>query len=221
MKILFLGDSFSTNYSEFSWPSIVSKHFKCKDKNLSVPASSLNFSYRELISSLITEKFDVVIFTMSHPDRLYHKDMLIHPNFPQTLNGEVITGKTRKIIDRYYSTLHDFTNSKLSFSILCRCLAQISLEYPKTKFILISGFDRIEKMSVGNCVVIKDSLLPYAGLDKEAHQIECNGGFVKDRHNHLTIRQNQTLADQIIKFIENYKFNCIEEKKLYNMEILK
>lgn len=220
MKILFVGDSYSTNYSDLSWPAIIEKHFNCKSKNLSRPASSLNYSFNSLILDLKSNSYDVVVFTTTSSDRIYHSDMIIHSQFPQMNDGSQVSKDIKESIDLYYKNLYDQKNQDIHWKIFCRALLYLSLEYSNTKFIIVNAFEFFDYFDKGNCVLIDDTLIQYSLLDKEGHRIETLGEMSIDRYNHLTIRQNQTLASHINKFIEEYKFGKITRKKLKGMDKL-
>ena len=220
MKMLIIGDSYATNYSELAWPVIVENHFNCKADNHAKPASSLNFSYNILTNSLKNNTYDVVIFALTSADRLYHPKILIHGGFPQYHDGAPITKEIKKAIESYYMYLYDTTNNDLTRNIFGRSIAQLSLEYPFTKFIFVPAFDPIEHVSVGNCVITNQRLIHYSMLDKKSHAAEVRGEII-ERHNHLSFLQNKMLANYIIEFINDYKFGCVAYKILDRLEVLK
>ena len=101
----------------------------------------------------------------------------------------------------------------------CHALAQISLEFPNTKFIFIPAFTNFEKIKKGNCVITSDELLYYSKLDEIGHNAEIRGE-PNERPNHLTFRQNQTLSNYVINFINNYEFGIANYKSLDRLKIL-
>lgn len=219
MRMLIVGDSYATNYSTLSWTSIVENHFNCTAINHGRPNSSLNYSYEKLTNSLINEVYDVVIFALTHAERLYHRDMLITGGFPQYNNGTPVTENIKQAINDYYLHLYDPQNIIISNNIFCRAISQLSLDYPTTKFIFIPAFTEFEKVNVGNCIVTSKKLMHYSMLDAEGHALEVQGKLSK-KHNHLTILQNKTLANYIIDFINNYEFGCVTYKSLDQLEVL-
>lgn len=220
MKILIVGDSYATNYSEYSWTSLVEKHLNATVENHARPASSLNYSYLKLTASLSKDGYDVIIFVLTSADRLYHRDMLIHGGFPQYNDGTPVTGDIKKAVKSYYAHIYDSENTPIINNIFCRALGQISLDYPNTKFIFVPAFAEFEKINFGNCVVTSSRLLDYSLLDKERHDAEVRGEIV-DSPNHLTFFQNQTLANYIIEIIDNYKFGQVTYQSLDKLKILK
>ena len=220
MKMLIIGDSYATNYSELAWPVIVENHFNCKADNYAKPASSLNFSYNILTNSLTNNIYDVVIFVLTSADRLYHPKILIHGGFPQYHDGTPITKEVKQAIESYYTYLYDTADNELKRNIFGRSIVQLSLEYPFTKFIFVPAFDAIEHVSVGNCVITNQRLIHYSMLDKKSHAAEVRGEII-ERHNHLSFLQNKMLANYIIEFINDYKFGCVAYKILDRLEVLK
>lgn len=209
MKMLIVGDSYSTNYSDLSWPAIVDKHFDCTSINLSRPASSLNYSYNLLTRELKTTHYDVVIFALTSSDRLYHKDYLIHGGFPQHHDGTPVNDNIKKVIKDFYVHLYDIDNTHITWDIFCHGLASVSLEFPSTKFIFIPAFHEFIKINIGNCVITNSRLLDFSMLDKIAHDAEYRG-VPAVRNNHLSFKQNNSLANYVIDSIENYEYNCVK-----------
>lgn len=220
MKILFVGDSYSTNYNEVSWPANVEKHFKCKSKNLSKPASSLNYIYNSLIEELKNNTYDVVVITTTSSDRIYHSKMLIHSQFPQNKDGSPVSDEIKQSIDLYYKNLYDKENQDIHWNIFCRGILHLTLEFPNVKFIIVNAFEFFDYYDKGNCVVIDEQIIEFSLLDRHGHRTETLGKFSKDRYNHLTVLQNRTLALHINRFIEEYEFGKITRKKLKGMNIL-
>jgi hypothetical protein len=221
MNILFVGDSYSTNYSEFSWTSIVEKKYQSNAVNLSKPASSLNYSYKILDNELKNSKYDVIIFTITSADRIYHSKFLIHDRFPQNNDSSPVSEEIKKSIDLYYKNLHDRENRDIQWNIFCRGILHLTMEHPKTKFIFVNAFEIFNYYGRGNCVITEDPLIQFSLLDRVGHHAETLGKIPKDRYNHLTIFQNQTLASYIIKFIDGYIFGKISRKKLKDMDKLR
>jgi hypothetical protein len=219
MKMLVVGDSYSTNYTVNSWTSLVEKHFNCTAENYARPASSLNYSYIKLTNCLQKRYYDVVIFALTSADRLFHRDIIIHDGFPQYNDGSPVTKDIKQAIKEYYLHLYDPQNADIGNKVFCRAIGQLSLDYPNTKFIFIPAFHDFEKINVGNCVVTSRRLMHYSMLDAEGHAAEVRGEIV-EKNNHLTLLQNETLANYVIDFIVNYKFGCVTYKSLDKLEKL-
>ena len=220
MKLLIIGDSYAVNFSELYWTAIIEKQFDCEVENHALPASSVSYSYKKLTHALKKNKYDVVIVALTSADRPYHRNMLIHGGFPQYNDGTPVSKEIQKAIQSYYVHLYDIENTVITHSMFCRALAQLSLEYMQTKFIFLPAFDEFEKVRVGNCVITNQRLIHYSMLDQEGHAAEVRGECV-EKPNHLTFFQNQTLANYIITFINDYIFGRIVYKNIKNMEILK
>jgi len=220
MKMLIIGDSYAVNFSELYWAAIIEKHFNCEVDNHALPGSSVPYSYKKLTHALKTNKYNVVIVVLTSADRPYHGNMLIHGGFPQYNDGTPVSKEIQKAIQSYYVHLYDIENTSITHSMFCRALVELSLEHMQTKFIFLPAFDEFENVRLGNCVITNQRLLHYSMLDQEGHAAEVRGECV-EKPNHLTFFQNQTLANYIITFINDYKFGRIVYKNIKNMEILK
>ena len=221
MKMIVVGDSYATNYSPLSWTAIVDKYFNADTFNMAKPATSFYYSFNNLSLELERNNiYDVVIFVITSTDRLYHSEYILHGGFPQHFDGKPVSKAIKRSIESYYTYLYDVASNDIACKIYMHALTSLSLEYPNTKFIFIPAFNNINfRFKNGNCVITDKRLLDYSMLDVVAHQMEFLGKPI-ERNNHLTYRQNQTLAETIIKIIENYKFNEIEYKTLEGMEKL-
>lgn len=220
MKMLIIGDSYATTYSELGWGSLIKNHLKCHVDNRSLPGTGIIYSYNQLTNALKYNDYDVVIVVITSADRPYHRNILIHGGFPKYNDGTPVSDEIKQAIKSYYLHLYDNENSQITNSMFCRSLAQISLERPNTKFIFLPAFDQFEKLEKGNYVVTGPRLLHYSMLDKESHDAEVRGELV-EKLNHLTFLQNETLTNYIIEFINNYKFGCMTHKTLERLEVLK
>ena len=204
MKILFLGDSYSVNHE--GWPSRVVNILNAKAVNHSRAASSLNYMFTKLDHALKYEFYDIVIATITSGDRVFHSDKIIHAGFPQYNDGTPITGKERKAIDLFYTYLWDSQNGCINEQIFQLAMTTISLLHPKTKFIFLPAFSEWKSSSVGNYVYTHPRLIDISFLDSESQRMEAEG-LPTTRLNHLTKKQNNDLADQIITMINQYNFN--------------
>lgn len=221
MKMLVVGDSYATNYSPLSWTAIIDKHFSADTFNMAKPATSFYYSFNNLSLELERNNiYDVVIFVITSTDRLYHSEYILHGGFPQHFDGKPVSKEIKRSLEFYYTYLYDNSSDAIASRIYSHALASVSLEYPNTKFIFIPAFNNdFFRLKSGNCVITSKRLLDYSMLDEKSHKLEFYGK-PSERNNHLTFRQNQTLADNVINIIENYKFNEIEYKTLEGMEKL-
>ena len=222
MKILVCGDSYATDHEHYSWLKLVENYFNCRDTttNFARAGSSVNYSYKRLKHSLDTDGYDVVIFVLTSADRQYHRDMMIHGGFPQHNDGTLVSNKLKEAIKSYYLHLYDSENTSLWHSMACHALAQISLEFPNTKFIFIPAFKDFENITKGNCVITSNELSYYTQLDKKSYAMELRGEPCDVRANHLSSRQNETLSNYVINFIDNYEFGVVNYKSLDKLKTL-
>jgi hypothetical protein len=164
--------------------------------------------------------YDAVIFAITSIDRLYHKKYILHGGFPQSYDGKPIPPEVIESLKSYYTHLYDPDLIPIGWMIACHAVVSVSLEYSKTKFIFLPAFNNeLNNIKIGNCVITSKRLLDYSMLDKKAHKAEFLGKPI-ERNNHLTHKQNKTLATNVINFLENYNFGSIEYKTLEKMEEL-
>jgi hypothetical protein len=220
MNILVVGDSYAEHHPGLGWTSLVEKHFNCNVDNYAKPGSSINYAYSVLTDRLKTVKYDVVIFVLTSGNRIYHRNMFIHAGYMKYNNGDPVSDDIKKAVKNYYLHLYDEANTPIMEHMACHALTSISLEHPDTKFIFIPAFEEFKKINNGNCVITKKRLIHYSMLDKKNHTAEVRGKLV-ERINHLSFRQNKTLSDYVISFINDYKFGEVTYKSLDKLTIWK
>ena len=204
MKILFLGDSYSSNDS--GWPSQVAQALSATAINHSLAGSSLNYMFTKLDSELNDKFYDIVIVTITSGDRLFHSDKLIVPGSSRYNDGTPIVGKERKAIDFFYTHVWDLRNGNITGQLFQLAMSTFSLVYPKTKFVFLPAFSDWENHSIGNYVYTYPRLLYASQLDTKSQKMEQEG-LITNRLNHLSENQNTDLADQMVAMINQYNFN--------------
>lgn len=201
MIIEFYGDSFS--FDNHGWPSMLATKLSHKILNYSISASSIV----ETISLLKTrDKLgDIVCITISSPSRIYHPDYLIHPGLTEK-SPSIITKKHKvgysdeiKAAVKYYFA---YLENDISRSVLYECqfnwLLNFTNKFPNTKFVLIPCFETTNIIVDKYNSIITSPELINVWLSNERGIPDVN---------HMTLRQNKYLADQLYELILNYDHN--------------
>lgn len=211
MKILFLGDSYSEAHN--GWPSKVSESLNAESANFSRGASSLNYLFTKLDYELKNNFYDVVICTITSGDRLFHRDKLIHGGFPQYHDGTPLVDREKEAIKLFYTYLWDSQNGLINEQVFQLAMSAISLLHTDTKFIFLPAFGSWEHVPVGNYAYTNPRLAEFSELDTRSQQLEFNGK-PSTRLNHLTLQQNNDLANCIVDMIKQYDFNTVSKYEI-------
>ena len=105
-------------------------------------------------------------------------------------------------MNHYYTYIHSDKAAQIKLIMFHNALAAFTLQYPKTKFIILPCFESVMYIPVGNCATTGPRLMNFAEMETELMAKETRGELT-DRDNHLTRLQNQTLAETIIDIIDN------------------
>lgn len=225
MKMLILGDSYSENAHADSWPGLLETRYTVE--NCSKAGTGILYSLNMLMEKMAYSHYDCVIFVISQPSRHYHPEIIMHGAGSKYYNGDPVDENLDRCIKDYYTLLSNTDNDDLMMLLLSKAMTSITLDYPGTKFILLTAFGlfhnsrfKIRNRLRGNFCVNMRPLIKYSMLDKTSHRKETKGKRVKGRHCHLTIKQNKTLFEIIQTAIEEYQFNKMTYLTLDGMEEL-
>jgi hypothetical protein len=206
MKIAFFGDSFSSNTE--GYPGMLCKHYGAEYENRSLAGSGLDYCYLMLMDYF--EKNpppDVAVITVSSGDRLYHDDHVIVLSGVSTYDQQPAYPELQKAAIEYYSHIHSNMSVHIKSSMFCNALVAFTLQYPSTKFIILPCFRPFPWTYIGNYVSTGPRLMNFAEMEADLMAKEVNGELT-NRNNHLTLKQNITLALTIIDIIDNkYVYN--------------
>lgn len=226
MNIAIYGDSWGSlklnePHSYLGWPEILNNQLNIKVFNFSVVGSSLYYSYKKFINSY--KYYDVNIFLMTSPGRLYIPDMPVYADSAKHVSGlsNVLERKEflkKANIDRpvkehiekindalelYYVYLHnherdkDFGNALMFYakSLTNNTIFIPCFEHTDYPVSLIDIYD-MENRVTG----ISEKYL-LKGIQMNSI---VNGKCLRDnRVCHLTKRNNEILAEKIIDAIND------------------
>ena len=164
MKIAIFGDSYAASTGPTSWGSLLATMNNCEVKNFAKRGTSLFYSYLRFIENYIN--FDVIVFLVTAPGRLYHDEQSI-PNLfsaeyrlkngPHSPEVEALI----KASMQYYLHLQHFEFDKFVHLSIIEKIVNLSKENNK-KLIMLPALGESKNMEI----------MPYSG-----------GGFFLDRIN--------------------------------------
>jgi hypothetical protein len=226
MKIAIYGDSWASEFlnepHDYSgWPEILANQSGYEVTNFAVPGSSLYFSYKEFSEN--HKKYDVNIFLITDYGRLYVKSIPEYsrnktskhiPNLLNVINRKkqlpndpldpVIKNRVMKIYDtleNYYTYIQDDDRDELIDQALVHHAKSIS-----TNTIFIPCFRGYEEFSLINVFEMENDSMGANEkyFSKNIHvNTEIDGKLLIDvRVCHMTKRNNELLAEKLIKSIE-------------------
>ena len=164
MKIAIFGDSYAASTGPTSWGSLLSTMNNCEVENFAGRGSSLFYSYLKFKENY--KNFDVTIFLVTNPGRLYHPEQILANIF--TLEYRLSTGphslEVESILQaamQYFLHLQNSEFDNFVHLSIIEKIVQLSKENDK-KVIMLPSQGESKDMEI----------MPYSG-----------GGFFLDRIN--------------------------------------
>lgn len=210
MKIAIFGDSYAASTGPTSWGSLLSTMNNCEVKNFAVRGTSLFYSYLKFIENY--KNFDIVIFLVTAPGRLYHAEQSI-PNLfsaeyrlkngPHSPEVEVLI----KASVEYYLHLQNSEFDNFVHLSIIEKIVKLSKENSK-KLIMLPSMGETKNMEI----------MPHSGQDffVDWINIEERNYFNIPHHgmsyertrlqNHITDTNNLVFARLLTRIVNGEEF---------------
>lgn len=212
MKIAVFGDSFSAwDEKEPHLNGYIKQivdHYNAECINESLSGSSLMFSLEKIFRLFKTETPDVVIFTCTAVGRLYFAGDFYCSNDRKVIGFQKKPALPiiQQAADLYYRHIWSGNRENIEWNMFAQTIANFTLEYPNTKFILLPCFDNFLLTRYGNYMVMNSYLFIYSKIDTKELNLEITGQGGNRLH-HLSYSQNTDLKNILINVIDNYSLN--------------
>ena len=231
MKIAIYGDSFASfeintqSIEGFSWVDIVKQHYETVE-NFAVPGSSFYYSFVKFKEH--HKSFDINIFLITQPDRLYSNVLEQHlgPGAYTTISSVLMAQqRNEKTHPKNYELIKDITSSVLNYYAYWK-------DYEVEKEFHLALLEKAKRMSTNTIFIncfnnssddIKDNeinLMDVSVMEKSStgfiEKYSNRGikyGYIKDdkfftdyRKCHLSEENNIILGNKIVEAIKENRF---------------
>jgi hypothetical protein len=216
MRIGVFGDSYAAGKSPTSWGSLLATMNDCVVENFAERGTSLFYSYLKFIENY--DNFDVIIFLVTAPGRLYHEHITC-PNFAsaeyqlKNYPEDFMYKNHIKAASEYYLHLQNFKFDKVIHELMIEKIDTLARQHNK-KLIMLPSLGESRNMEIMKYSGLEFFLDDINVEERKHFNVPDNGVYLErpTLQNHITDENNLIFAKLLTRIIKG------EEIKIYKTE---